>query len=278
MEGNNKKLYIIIILLCLVIAGLVIYIINIKKTFNNNNDFNPTPTPQNVEVLPKDTIISKAEYMLDNLLGTSVSDSWFYTFVRGYKGSINDIPNQTKLQMVYWMLKDGKDNKEFEDLTSDDILSYFRDLFGSDYNITFEDIKVLDDDSITSWKYNKTTKTFEDSGTGRGSDYDFVRIVKSKFVKYNEVEKGKYVLTFKQLFNSYQESEDNKNCYVFTNFEGKKLFTKDCNLYEESTEQYKHNIDNVVKNELSKYENELIEVDYTFEIENGDLVLKSINY
>ena len=277
-EKKVKKLYIIIILLCLVIVGMGVYIICNKKP-NNTNNIQPTPTPQkNVEVLPKDTVIAKAEYMLDNAFGSSIEYSGFYSFLKGYKGTINDFPNQTKLQIVYWMLRDGIGDKDFEQLTSDEILSYFRKLFGSDYNIVFEDIKVLGYDDIIAWKYNKDTKTFEDAGTGRETDYDFVRIIKSKFIKFSEVEEGKYVLTFKQLFNYDQYHENNKNCFIFTNFEGKKIFTKDCDLYEGTIEHSKDNVEKVVKEEFSKYEKELTEVDYTFEVENGELVLKGINY
>ena len=215
--------------------------------------------------------------MLDNVVGSYYDKDGIYSFLKGYKGSINDIPNQTKLQMVYWTLKNGIDDKDFEKLTSDEILAYFRKIFGSDYNIIFEDIKVLGEDSLIAWKYNKDTKTFEDQLTGRGTDYEFLNIIKSIFVKYNEVD-GKYILTFKQLFNYYQSTDNNKNNYVFVNFEGKKLFTKNGDLYEGSVEQTESNINKLIKEELPAYEDKLVEVDYTFEVENGQLVLKSINY
>ena len=286
-EKNNKKLYVIIVLLCLVIVGLCVYIFLGMSKNNTNENNNITPeTQKTVETLPKDTVISKAQDFLDG-------DSWLhyfdeeetsnlclegsiYSLFMGYKGSINDIPNQTKLQMVYWSLAHGLNGKEFEELTSDEILAYFKKLFGSDYNITFEDIKVIGEDNLVAWKYNASTKKYEDAETGRGIS-SWIRVLKSNLVNYSEPQEGKYVLTFKQLFMYDEETEDGIK-YVFTNLENKELFTKGGDLFEGSKELSKQHLEDVIKNDLPKYEKDLIEVEYTFEVENNELVLKSINY
>ena len=311
MEKNNKILYVILIILVILVLLLGGYIVYEKKANTNKDNIpnqiitpeTPEPEEQAEEEEPAAlSIINKAEEILSN------SDLYntFFVLYQGadgeglYKGNMNDVPNQAKLQFVWLHFKN-----EFEKTTSDKMLKYAQSIFGKDFTIKFEDFKdfyatgINNKDKITklSYVYNKNTKKYseycDNSGVcgGHGILYPLGDLIKYELVD-SRVENNKYLLTYKQLFYDpsgfMHRNPEESITYSITNIFGKEMINKklgfilgnkakeldETEIIEKETELLPLSI----TKEYNKIKDKLPNVTYTFEKENDNLILKSINY
>ncbi len=228
-----------------------------KKTAETENLMDSKGEPVKETTGVKDEIISKAQEMVDKKLSKNFG---VYTFISGdWSGDINNLPNDKKLEMAYWYLKDDQNMKQLDAYTSDEILLEFQKLFGSDYTIEFKDIKNPSNNGVI-YKFDTTTKKYVSTGeNGSGAIYPILNVAKSKYINSKE-ENGMYIVTFRQML--YAPDGGGINYY---NFKGKVLFSKD---YDEG-----ETVDDEI---FAKYEKELVDTDYTFELINSPLINSNV--
>ena len=128
MKNNKNILYIIIVILIVTIVFLASYIIINKEKNNHNLPVNNANDSTNINqeiVKNAENIINKS-YFYEPLVVLGKKNDY-------YNGNINDLPNQTKLQLAGLYYGWG----DLEEKTSDEELDYFKTIFGKDYTINF---------------------------------------------------------------------------------------------------------------------------------------------
>ena len=294
MKNNKNILYIIIVILIVTIVFLASYIIINKEKNNHNLPVNNANDSTNINqeiVKNAENIINKS-YFYEPLVVLGKKNDY-------YNGNINDLPNQTKLQLAGLYYGWG----DLEEKTSDEVLDYFKTIFGKDYTINFEDIYSFLEVGINKdiyknkvlMKYNSKTKMYIDNENGSGYSLNLGTLIKSKLTNYKE-ENNEYKLTYKQLFctnceiSSYSYNDERDNYLILVNIKGDEvsritpLYDKenfDNGEIDEDDEEFK-SLYNKTMNELEKefdnIEEKLIPVTYTFIMEDNHLVLKNINH
>lgn len=279
-----KALSVLVIILLLVVIGLLVYILYDKKinnvpadnTPNNEREVTPkddeedtTKVDENeIEVEPSkdikvnEDIVKKANTFLNTTINTE--GRFAYNFLREANGSINDMDNDDKLSFVelYFL---GR----FDKLTSDDILKELKSLFGKDFTIEFKNIKCALGNDHEDFIYNEKTKKYTaNEDNAHGFDFDLGIVLKSKLIDYKE-ENSKYLLTYKQLFK-----DGTSDASSIVNFKGDMLHDYSEEYGTTSIEEFPK----ITDSDFAKYEDKLVPVTYTFEMEDGNLVLKSVNY
>lgn len=162
-KDENRRLYIIIVIMFCIILGLggfIVYDKIIKKDTKNDNT-------NNNQVIEKDTKNDVREH--DEIKEPIVSiltesdkeklinlideyNKFFATFIP--VDDVNDFPNQYKLKFLY-----RKIGTNYNDIfTKDDLKKAANQYFDKDFKFTNEDIK---DEISTLYKYDDTTGTYK---------------------------------------------------------------------------------------------------------------------
>lgn len=252
---NNVDKYKYVVLSLVLVLGMVAMIFANKNSFGEKVLLKEN-TNFKISEEEKVNIINDATSFIDK----NISGLYMY-FNKSYK-DINDLNNQTKLWISYWLLKDDMNSKTMLDYTSDEILAEMRKIFGSNYNITFEDIKAYDD--YVMYEYNKTTKYYEYVGGGSGASA--LLNVRNDFYKF-EVVDDKYYITYKPLFYMISEYLDLGEIDI-VDIKYKKISKFNFTDYD---------MDIIVSDEdYQNYKDSISSITYIFEKENDNLVLTGV--
>ena len=201
----------------------------------------------NKKIGSKVDILNKATNIL-------IQDRIYYLFNILLKTTkINDLDNQDKLWFMYFYTKDAM---EFEDTTSDKFLEIMKSIFGSTFDIEFENMyDGLKEYDEIMYKYDKTSKTYKYVGSGHGvSVYLLYNIKPVKFEEKN----GKYYISYKLLLSN--DDVGPYNDYADADFK---------DLYVSKSDK----CESISKDDFAKIESQLKTVTFVFEQEDDNLVL-----
>lgn len=204
----------------------------------------------------KETIINDVNSIIEKDL-----NSFYVYFDKSYE-NINDMHNQDKLWMAYWYLKDDKNLKYITDYTSDEILNKMQNIFGSKFNLIFEDIKDYNGNSI--YVFNKSSNVYKYNGYGSAASS--LNLVRNDFVDF-EYKDNKYFITYDSLFYYIYGVLDLGKIDI-VDIKYNKLTTYDLNSYEDEI-MVTDEIYNKIKDDITK-------ITYVFEKENDKLILTGI--
>lgn len=251
-DKRIKNLTALVIILTLMLLGCGVYIA-----------FTRVPNCSNENVTIDNEITDKANTILNKI---SNVHEFLLTDTE-----LNDMPNQLKLDMAVFYFKDDKNGKYIDDYTSDEILSELKSIFGKDYSIKFENIEQFfnndkdpSDPENDVYIYNNDTKKYTATENGQSIDSLLVAI-KNKLVDYKVLNNDEYLISYKELFYSYDWDNDGNDIAIFYNANGDEIFQKKVDLNSKLT------IDN---SEFNKYIDKLNTTEYLFKLEDDNLILK----
>lgn len=200
------------------------------------------------------TIIEMAnQYLQDR------DDDNLFSYLNESYPNLNDMKNEDKLWLTYWIVKDDEQGKYIEDYTSDEITAILKELFGKDFKIKYEDIRMV------AYYYNKAEKKYV---AGGGFTVLLMSPLKMVLTNYEKIQ-DKYYLTYKTAY--YMSKEE-----PYPEIYNVKREVVDIFEEKEEIELYlnKSNLKKYLNDErFNKISNKLNETVYIFENQNNNLVL-----
>ena len=200
------------------------------------------------------TIIEMAnQYLQDRV------DDYLFSYLDESYPNLNDMKNEDKLWLTYWIVKDDEQGKYIEDYTSDEITAILKELFGKDFKIKYEDIRMV------AYYYNKAEKKYV---AGGGFSALLMSPLKMVLTNYEKIQ-DKYYLTYKTAY--YMSKEE-----PYPEIYNVKREVVDIFEEKEEIELYlnKSNLKKYLNDErFNKISNKLNETVYIFENQNNNLVL-----
>lgn len=222
---------------------------NINKVKENKNEMTETEKGQ--------AITNSNNFIRDNL-------AYLFTYFDHSYENLNDMDNQDKLWIAYWILKDDYNLKYMTDYTSDEILVEMQKLFGGNFNIVFEDIKDYEGNSM--YDYNEKNKKYEYVGGGFGASV--LHLVRNDFVSI-EKENGKYYITYAPLFY-YVDGFMDVGTVSIMDINYNKITTYEIKDYNDEVE--------VTNEEFNRVKDKITNITYIFENENDQFVLTGMKF
>lgn len=272
MKKIEKYIIAVIVLIAIGAIGTAIYFV-INEVNNNhnqtNNDDELFVETGKIDVFSSNIIINE-ESLINKLpvnslviineankyLNSRINDKLFHYLDKTYN-SLNEIDNQNKLWLAYWITKDDKHGKYITDYTSDEITTILKKLFGSNFSLFFEDIKLGEE---VYYRYNQDTNKYESTGAGSGAL--LFTPVRMKCIDFKVIN-NKYYITYKSAYQLTGDGPDN----IIYNADQKQVL-------ELSWEKDMINDEFYLSNEnFDKIYNNLTETTFVFEKYNNNLVL-----
>ena len=228
-----------VIIIVLSILVIVLGAYIIHNNVDKNPTPNSTPTPE-VKELTKEEVVEYADEV--------VAYSGFAGLYKdGFKGNLTDITKEQKFAFAY-TIGDDESVKEYKKMFNEEYPGAEIDAFND---------KAAEGEDVSKVKL-----------------YPFYSNVFTKLVDY-KFENNKYVLTYKHLY-AFINFEESPSLYLL-NIKGDVLYTgKNGDDPVLQKIAYEDNYD--PEELLIQYDEKLNNVEFTFEVENEELVLKSINY
>lgn len=255
MKEKNIDKYKYVLLVVVAVLGILFMILNNKDNILNNNLLKEN-NGEKITEEDKNNIINEATEFIDK----NISGLYMY-FNKTYI-DINEMNNQTKLWISYWLLKDDMNSKTLLDYNSDEILKEMRNIFGSKYNIVFEDIKAYDD--YVMYEYNENTKYYKYVGGGSGAEV--LLNVRNDYYDFKKVD-NKYYITYKPLFYMISEYLDLGELDI-VDIKYNKITTFNYSDYD---------VDVTISGEdYEKVRDNITSMTFIFEKENNKLVLTGV--
>lgn len=239
---NRQIVVLVIMILSVLYTGLFVYYINDNEVKQNSKIKKNVPdNTMTVDKVLNFINNNKVDY-LDNINKSFTSE---------------DITNQNKLRYAYYSLKDEVDFNSGVSYTKFE--AYIKNVFGN--NVIIKNENIINNEKKVLLQYDATNEVYK--YVNEMSEYNFMYSYYNYVVDF-KTEGEKYILSVNKFFaingEVYASIDD-------ANARKNMVFIVDSNNINESIKKY-------VTTNYEKIENQLYEYRYTFEKENGALILK----
>lgn len=260
ITGGKILAWIISLLICAAAAYTAFDLFYVKP---NNND-----ETKEVEKTEKDTVAEEKEVTLGALEQEKIMKVINNLPVKYEKLSFNDMTNQEKLWVAFYLADNRAESKELAETT-------IKQFFGSDANISMENmLAYCSDDACKDqvfYIYNEQSTYFEP-----GTAFGLPRTISANKILDSKMKDGKYSITVARLFYTlpggpfpgYTKDDFYVDGDSLTKLQG---ITDDSCTLSEATNDLRCEPETVLENMQDK----LNTYTYVFDINNGDPVFES---